>query len=81
MNPPDDRYERPAHPYDGHPELRPVCTNTLGAYKPGPVRRIRDWLSAWATTLHIMIFERDTYRALTRPFDPDDFTEVGPPSP
>ncbi len=82
MNPPDenDRYERPAHPHDGHPEYRPVCANTLNAYNPNPVRRLRTWLSAWATTLHIKFFERDTYRAVTAKFDPDDFIEVGPPS-
>ncbi len=87
MNPDNDsEYERPAHPYDRHPELRPVCDNTLNArgvpiaYIAGsPVRRLRTWLSAWATTLHIKFFERDTYRAVTGPFDPDDFMEVGPP--
>lgn len=44
------------------------------------MRKIRDWLSSWATTLRIMVFERDTYRHLREEgFDPDDFTEVGPP--
>ena len=40
---------------------------------------IRAWLSSWATTLHIMLFERETYRQLREPFDPGDFTEVPRP--
>ncbi len=28
------------------------------------LRDMRDWLSGWAATLRIMIFERDTYRYL-----------------
>jgi hypothetical protein len=40
---------------------------------------MRDWLSGWATTLHIMIFERETYRALKEPFNPDDYVEVDRP--
>lgn len=41
--------------------------------------KLADWLSGWATTLRIMVFERDTYRHLREPFDPDDYVEVGPP--
>ena len=39
------------------------------------------WLSGWAATLRIMIFERDTYRFLRNleDFNPDDFEEVGAP--
>jgi hypothetical protein len=29
------------------------------------LRQLLVWLSGWATTLRIMIFERDTYRYLT----------------
>lgn len=45
------------------------------------MRRTIDWLSTWATTLHIMIFERETYRFLRAysEFNEDDFTEVNEP--
>lgn len=43
------------------------------------IRRFTSWLSSWGTTLHIMIFERETCRILCEPFDPDDYAEVGPP--
>jgi hypothetical protein len=43
------------------------------------MRKLAAWLPGWATTLRIMVFERDTYRALREPFSPEDFTEVGPP--
>lgn len=40
------------------------------------------WLRGWAVTLHIMIFERDTYRQLrdwrTDSLE-DDFVDVPPP--
>jgi len=42
------------------------------------MRKLAAWLSSWAATLHIKFFERDTYRVLTEPFDPDDYVEVGP---
>jgi hypothetical protein len=40
--------------------------------------KITSWLSSWATTLRIMIFERRTYHALREAIDapPEDFTEV-----
>lgn len=39
------------------------------------------WLRGWATTLHIMIFERETYRLLRdySEFDEDDFVEAPRP--
>ena len=38
------------------------------------------WLSGWATTLRIMIFEREIYRFLRDyEFDPDDFVEAARP--
>jgi hypothetical protein len=39
------------------------------------------WLSSWATTLRIMLCERETYRYLiaAKEHDPGDFMEVGPP--
>lgn len=40
------------------------------------MRKLMAWLSGWATTLHIMFFERDTYRQLREPFNPDEYTEV-----
>lgn len=43
------------------------------------MRTFCEWLSSWGTTLHIRFFERGTYRVLTEPFDPDNFTEAGPP--
>jgi hypothetical protein len=45
------------------------------------MRKLISWLSSWGTTLHIMIFERETYRVLTsdEAFSPDDFTEVPRP--
>jgi hypothetical protein len=43
------------------------------------MRKLAAWLSSWATTLRIMVFERDTYRALREPFDTDEYVEVFPP--
>lgn len=48
------------------------------------IKTIREWLSGWAATLHIMIFNRDTYRMLRDwtdddVFDEDDFTEADRP--
>lgn len=44
---------------------------------------MRAWFSGWATTLHIMIFERETYRFLRdlnrRGFTEVDFVEVERP--
>lgn len=42
--------------------------------------RFISWLSGWAATLHIMIFERDLYRQLREPAgNLEDFGEVPPP--
>ena len=43
------------------------------------IGRFTSWMCSWGTTLHIMIFERETYQILREPFDPDDYIEVGPP--
>ena len=42
-----------------------------------------NWLRGWATTLHIMVFERETYKLLRgySEFAEGDFGEVGPPVP
>ena len=40
------------------------------------MKRLAAWLSSWATTLHIMIFERSTWKLLRDDIDLDDFTEV-----
>lgn len=39
------------------------------------------WFRGWATTLHIMVFERDLYRQLRESIDApmSDFIEVQPP--
>lgn len=37
------------------------------------------WLQAWYETLYIKFRQPELYRALTEPFDGDDFGEVGPP--
>jgi len=43
--------------------------------------RLIRWFSSWATTLHIMLFERDTYRILRdkEEFGLDDFVEISSP--
>ena len=42
--------------------------------------RVRAWVSGWLTTLHIMIFERETYRLLCSDIDmSEDMTEVRAP--
>ena len=38
-----------------------------------------NWLRSWTATVRIMIFERELYRELTKPFDMDDFREVMSP--
>ena len=45
------------------------------------MRKIAAWLSSWATTLHIMVFERETYRDLLESIDApiEDFTKVRRP--
>ena len=43
------------------------------------MRKIAEWISGWIETIRIMVFYRETYRLLRQPFDPADFTEVGPP--
>jgi hypothetical protein len=43
------------------------------------MRRLREFITGWAATLRIMIFERDLYRHLREPMDMSDFIEVGPP--
>jgi hypothetical protein len=43
------------------------------------MKRFRAWVSSWATTLHIMIFERELYNELRRPIDLGDFVEVKRP--
>jgi hypothetical protein len=65
--------------------LKPRAPVTL-PYDPvkvkgvGMLRMIRDWISAWATTLHIMIFERETYRLLCSDIDmSEDMIEVRAP--
>jgi len=42
------------------------------------MRKFVAWLRSWATTLHIMISERETYRALREPGEPagDEYIEV-----
>lgn len=43
-------------------------------------RKLASWLSSWATTLHMMIFERSTYRVLKDlALDPDSFTDAPRP--
>lgn len=41
--------------------------------------RLRAWISSWAGTLRIMIFERKLRRELTRPLDGTDYGDVPPP--
>ncbi len=41
------------------------------------MNRFRAWVSSWATTLRIMIFERDLYRQLTCPLNEDDWDDFG----
>ena len=41
--------------------------------------KLTSWLDSWATTLRIMFFERETYRALTEPFNPADYVEASRP--
>ncbi|HEV2175254.1 MAG TPA: hypothetical protein VGR71_16895 [Nitrospira sp.] len=45
------------------------------------MKRLAAWLSSWATTLHIMFFERETYRYLRASIDapPEDFVEMSRP--
>jgi hypothetical protein len=43
------------------------------------ISRFASWLGSWATTLHIMIFERETFRRLREPLDPDDYVMVWAP--
>jgi len=45
------------------------------------VRKFINWLSSWATTIHIMLFERETYRILRdwTDSDPYEFVEVERP--
>lgn len=44
------------------------------------MRKLATWLYERATILHMMVFERDTYRRLReRGLDPDDYVEVAPP--
>ena len=44
------------------------------------MRKLAAWLSSWATTLHMMVFERGTYRVLRDlALDPGEFTEAVPP--
>ena len=44
------------------------------------MRKLAAWLSSWATTLHMMVFERGTYRVLRDlALDPEEFTGVSPP--
>lgn len=43
------------------------------------MRKIEAWLRGWASTLYIRLFDRDTYRALREPFNPEDFTEARRP--
>jgi hypothetical protein len=38
-----------------------------------------NWFRCWATTLRIMIFERDLYRSLREPIDMDDFVDAPRP--
>jgi hypothetical protein len=46
------------------------------------MRKLAAWLGSWATTLHIMVFERGTYRVLRDlALDPDEFTEAARPGP
>lgn len=41
------------------------------------MRKLAAWLSSLATTVRIMVFERETYRALRDPGEfPDDYVEV-----
>lgn len=42
------------------------------------MKRVASWLSSWATTLRIMVFERETYRVLREPGEPagDEYVEV-----
>lgn len=39
------------------------------------------WLQGWAATLHIWLYDRQTYRLLRDlgDFNPDDFVEAGRP--
>ena len=47
------------------------------------MKRLTAWLQGWATTLHIMVFERETYRLLRdysdRGFIEGDFVEAPRP--
>lgn len=38
-----------------------------------------EWIRGWWETFLIWAFDRETYRALTKPFDPDDFVEAKRP--
>ena len=38
-----------------------------------------NWFRGWATTLHIMIFNRPLYRQLCEPMDMSDFVDAPRP--
>lgn len=44
------------------------------------VKAVISWARGWITTIDIRLNDPELYRELTRPADPADFTEAGPPA-
>ena len=42
-------------------------------------KRFLRWLSGWTTTLDIWLHDKELWEHLTRPFDPDDYTDAERP--
>lgn len=41
---------------------------------------MKTWLRSWYITIRMWLFDRETYRHLGEPIDPEDFVEVERPS-
>lgn len=50
-----------------------------GKREAGGMSRLREFVTGWAVTLRIMLFERETYRLLRDWHDLDEFVEAAPP--